>query len=178
MVEVSRRRPGVGLGGKWSQGRFLSLFLLPSVAGAIAITFFWSAFPCKTSLRTSALIASAVPGLGWIVIGAIAARIRRRTGPDDGSAVRVQVGVRTVLAAIAAGPVIGVGAWWMASFEYGFGAGEHWRELYAVFSVPMVLGLGLVQMLVFIGLASHEMDDPVLEWYSRCGAWVAIAAAL
>ena len=42
----------------------------------------------------------------------------------------------------------------------------------------MVLGLVLVQMTVFIGLASSELDDAVLEWWSRCGAWVAIAAAL
>jgi hypothetical protein len=168
----------VGLGGKWSQGRFLALFLLPSVAGAVAMTFFWSAYPCRTSLGTSLTIASTIPAVGWIVIGAIAARIRKRTGPDEGSAVRVQVGVRTVLAAIAAGPVIGLGAWWMSSFEYGFGPGQHLREVYAIFSVPMVLGLALVQMLVFIGLASNEMEDPVLEWFSRCGAWVAIAAAL
>jgi hypothetical protein len=154
------------------------LFLLPSVVGAIAITFFWSSYPCPTSLRISLAIASTVPGVGWIVIGAVAARIRRRTGPDDGSAVRVRVGVRTVLAAIAAGPIIGVGAWWLGSFEYGFGLGEHQGELYAILSVPMVLGLALVQMTVFIGLASNEMDDAVLEWYSRCGAWVAIAAAL
>ena len=168
----------VGLGGKWSQGRFLSLFLVPSVVGAVAMTFFWSAYPCRTSLLMSLLITSTIPGVGWIVIGAVAARMRARTGSDDGSAVRVKVGVRTVLAAIAAGPVIGVGAWWMGNFEYGFGPGEHLRELYAIFSVPMVLGLALIQMLVFIGLASNEMDDPVLEWYSRCGAWVAIAAAL
>jgi hypothetical protein len=167
-----------GLGGKWSQGRFLSWFLLPSVGGAVAITFFWSAYRCPIDLRMSLTIASAIPAIGWIVIGVLAARIRRRSGPDEGSAVRIRVGVRTILAAIAAGPVIGVGAWWLGNFEYGFGPGEHLREWYAILSVPMVLGLALAQMTVFIGLASSEMGDAVLEWYSRCGAWVAIAASI
>jgi hypothetical protein len=167
----------VGLGGKWSQGRFLSWFLLPTVVGATAITFFWSAYPCPTSLRVSLIIGSTIPGIGWILIGATAGRVGRRR-QNDGSAVRVRVGVRTVLAAIAAGPIIGVGAWWLGGLEYGFGPGEHLRELYAIFAVPLVLGLALVQMTVFIGLASSEMDDAVLEWYSRCGAWVGIAAAL
>jgi hypothetical protein len=167
----------VGLGGKWSQGRFLSWFLLPTIAGAAAMTFFWSAYPCATSLPVSLIVASTIPAIGWIVIGATAGRVGRRV-PNDGSAVRVRVGVRTVLAAIAAGPIIGAGAWWLGSFEYGFGPGEHLRELYAILSVPLVLGLALAQMTVFIGLASSEMDDAVLEWYSRCGAWVGIAAAI
>ncbi|HEX9366525.1 MAG TPA: hypothetical protein VF921_07855 [Vicinamibacterales bacterium] len=168
----------VGLGGRWTQGRFLAWFLLPTVAGATAITFFWSAYPCPTSLRVSLITASTIPALGWILIGAAARRITRRKGHDDGSVVKVRVGVTTVVAAIAAGPIIGAGAWWLGSFEYGFGPGEHLRLLYAMFAVPLVLGLALAQMTVFIGLASSEMDDAVLEWYSRCGAWVAIAAAL
>ena len=168
----------VGLGGRWSQGRFLGWFLLPTIVGATAITFFWSAYPCPTSLRVALVVASTIPAVGWIVIGAAARRITRREGHNDGSIVKVRVGVTTVVAALASGPIIGGGAWWLGSFEYGFGAGEHLRELYAMFAVPLVLGLGLVQMMVFIGLASSEMDDAVLEWYSRCGAWVGIAAAL
>src|SRR5258705_2953120 len=162
----------VGLGGRWSQGGFLAWFLLPTVVGATAITFFWSAYPCPTSLRVALVVASTIPAVGWIVIGAAARRITRRVAHDDGSIVKVRVGVTTVVAALASGPIIGGGAWWLGSFEYGFGAGEHLRQLYAMFAVPLVLGLGLVQMMVFIGLASSEMDDAVLEWYSRCGAWV------
>lgn len=169
----------VGLGGKWSQQRFLTWFLLPCVTGAIGISFFWAAYPCPTDLSTSLILSAIFPALGWVVVGLIAAGVARRSATrNDGSAVRVRVGVRTVLAAIAAGPVIGLGAWWLGGFEYGFGPGEHARELYAIFGVPLVLGLALIQMTVFIGLASNEMDDAVLEWYSRCGAWVGIAAAL
>jgi hypothetical protein len=168
----------VGLGGRWAQGRFLGWFLLPTVLGAVAITFYWSAAICAPPLPGTLLIGTIIPAAGWIVVGTIAARVSRRRGPDDGSAVRVRVGAPTVIAAIASGPILSLGMWWLGSFEYGFGAGETMRQLYAVFAVPLVLIFGLIQMTVFIGLASSEMDDPVLEWYSRCGAWIAIAAVL
>jgi hypothetical protein len=167
----------VGRGGRWSQGRFLGWFLAPALAGATAITFFWSTYPCEPTLRTSILLGSLIPAAGWIVIGAVAGRMSKRRA-RDGSALRVKVGARTVLAALAAGPIIGAGAWWIGSFEYGFGAGESLRELYAVFAVPLLLSFALLQMTVFIGLASSELDDAVLEWWSRCGAWVSIAAVL
>ena len=48
---------------------------------------------------------------------------------------------------------------------------EHMRQLYAVSAVPLVLGMILLQITVFIGIASSELDDAVLEWWSRCGAW-------
>ena len=168
----------VGFGGRWSQGRFLAWFLLPALAGSVAVTFFWSAYPCQISAPLAIGLGSVIPALGWIVIGGIAKLMSRRAGPNDGSALRVRVGVRTVLAAMAAGPIIGAGTWWLGSFEYGFGPGDPMREMYAVFSVPAVLALVLIQMTVFIGLACSELDDAVLEWWSRCGAWVAIAAAL
>jgi hypothetical protein len=124
------------------------------------------------------VLASVIPATGWIVIGAMARLVSKGAGENDGSALRVRVGFRTVAAALAAGPIIGVGTWWLGSFEYGFGPGEPMREMYAVFAVPAVLALVLVQMTVFIGLASSELDDAVLEWWSRCGAWIAIAIAL
>jgi len=74
--------------------------------------------------------------------------------------------------------IMGAGAWWFGSFEYGFGPGESLRQLYAVFAVPLVMLLALAQLTVFIGLASKGLDDPVLEWCSRCGAWIAITAVV
>ena len=167
----------VGGGGRWSQQRFLSWFMLPALCGAIAATFFWASYPCASSLRDSLLLAALIPAGGWIVVGAIAAALRRHH-VADGATLRIRVGVRTIVAALAAGPIIGAGAWWFGSFEYGFGAGETLRELYAVFAVPLVLLLVLLQMMVFIGLASSELDDAVLEWWSRCGAWLGITAAV
>ncbi len=168
----------VGFGGSWSQMRFLGWFLVPSLAGAIAMTFFWSAYPCAISLRNSLLLSSVIPAAGWILLGAVAPRVWRRMSVNDGSVLRVRVGPGIVAAALAAGPILGAGMWWFGSFDYGFGAGDAMRELYAIFAVPIVLALVLTQMTVFIGLASSELDDAVLEWWSRAAAWIAIAATL
>jgi hypothetical protein len=172
----------VGFGGRWSQQRFLAWFLAPSLAGTIAMTFFWSAYPCDISLRDSLLLSSLIPAAGWVLLGAIG-KIRRMKGaktggPEEGSGLRVRVGFKTVAAALVAGPILGAGAWWFGSFEYGFGAGDSMRELYAVFAVPLLLALVLIQMTIFIGLASSELDDAVLEWWSRAGAWLSIAGVL
>ena len=167
----------VGFGARWSQQQFLAWFLAPVLGGAVAMTFFWSAYPCDVGLRDAILLASAIPALGWIALGS-ASRLFVRMGPADGATLRIRVGIRTILAAIAGGPVIGGGIWYLCTFEYGFGPGDQLRQLYAVFGVPVVLGLLLVQLMVFIGIASSELDDAVLEWWSRCGAWIAIAASV
>jgi hypothetical protein len=168
----------VGRSGSWSQGRFLMLFLAPLVSAAVAFTLFWAAYPCQFSLRHALLISAAVPAGGWLLVGGLAPRIWGQPSPDDGSALHVRPGLRTILAALATGPVLGVGAYWFGAYEFGFGAGDHLRELYAVFGVPIVLGLVLLQMMVFIGFASSELEDGALEWWSRAGAWIAIVAAL
>jgi hypothetical protein len=167
----------VGFGARWSQQRFLVWFLTPALVGAVSLSFFWSAYPCDLNLRDSILLAAAIPAIGWITLGT-AARLFWRVQPGDGATLRIRVGLRAIVAAIAGGPIIGGGIWYLCTFEYGFGAGEHMRELYAVFGVPVVLGLALLQLLVFVGIAGRELDDAVLEWWSRCGAWIAIAACL
>jgi len=168
----------VGFGGSWSQMRFLGWLVAPSLVGAIAVTFFWSAYPCAISLWHSLLLSALIPAAGWILLGAVAPRISGRMNVNDGSVLHVRVGLRTIAAALAAGPILGAGMWWFGSFEYGFGAGDSMRELYAIFAVPMVLALVLIQMTVFIGLASGELDDTVLEWCSRAAAWIAIVGTL
>lgn len=167
----------VGFGGRWSQQRFLGWFLVPAVLGAISLTFFWSAYPCPIQLRNAIALAAAIPAAGWIALGGVA-RLFSRSPGGDGATLRIRVGLRTVVAALAGGPIIGGGIWWMCSYDYGFGAGDYLRELYAVFAVPAALGLALMQMTVFIGIGSSELDDAVLEWWSRCGAWLAITAAI
>jgi hypothetical protein len=62
----------VGRGEGWSQRRFLSFVVAPTVAGTIGLTLFWSAYPCAPD-ETAALFVSAVlPAAGWLVIGALA----------------------------------------------------------------------------------------------------------
>ena len=167
----------VGLGARWSQLKFLGWFLVPAVGGAIATTFFWSAYPCEPSLVKAIVLSSAIPTIGWMAIGAATARAARARASDGGT-LRINVGIRTILAALVAGPVMGAGAWWLGSFPYGFGEGDQLRQIYAVFAVPLLLALAHAQIIVFIGIASSELDDAVLEWFSRCGGWLGIAAAV
>jgi hypothetical protein len=167
----------VGLGAGWSQQRFLTCFLTPAVLGAVSLTFFWSAYPCDIDLRQAIALSALIPGIGWIALGALA-RLFVTSRPDDGATLRIRVGLRTIIAALAGGPVIGGGIWYVCTFNYGFGPGDHMEALYAVFGVPLVIVLSLLQIAVFVGIGSSELDDAVLEWWSRCGAWLGIAATV
>jgi hypothetical protein len=167
----------VGFGARWSQQRFLACFLAPAVLGAVSLTFFWSAFPCDIDLVDAIVVSALVPAVGWITLGALA-KLFKPSPSADGATLRIRVGVRTIVAALAGGPVIGGGIWFVCTLNYGFGPGDHLEALYAVFGVPLVLTLSLLQILVFVGIGSSELDDAVLEWWSRCGAWLAIAAVV
>lgn len=58
----------VGAGGQWSQGRFLTLFLTPALIGAIALTLFWSAMPCRLDIGPTLMLTGMIPAAGWLVI--------------------------------------------------------------------------------------------------------------
>ncbi|HEY2432867.1 MAG TPA: hypothetical protein VGI12_09370 [Vicinamibacterales bacterium] len=167
----------VGFGALWSQQRFLAWFLAPAVLGAVSLTFFWSAYPCDINLVDAIVVSAVVPAAGWIALGTLT-KLFTAARPGDGATLRIRVGFRTIVAALAGGPVIGGGIWYVCTLNYGFGPGDHLEALYAVFGVPLVLVLSLLQILVFVGIGSSELDDAVLEWWSRCGAWLAIAAVV
>ena len=164
-----------GHGGQWSQQRFLLFGLAPLVGGAVAMTLFWAEFPQLVSLRNWVIASAGVPALVWLVLAGVAPRTARRGSSADGGTLRVRVGMRTVLAALASGPVLGAGAYWFRMVH--FGATSPMGEEYTAAAVPFFLGLVLLQMTLFIGFSSSEQDDAVLEWWSRCGAWIGIAAA-
>ncbi len=168
----------VGRAGAWSQGRFLVWFLVPLLTGAVATTLFWASYPCDIDLLWTLGISAVVPAACWLLVGTIAPRFFARPLAGDGSVLKVRVGLWTVLAAAAAGLILGAGAYWLGSYPFGFGDGERSRELYAVFAVPAVLVLVLLMLAMFVGLASSGLNDAVLEWWSRCGAWIGIAAAV
>lgn len=165
----------LGAGGHWSQGRFLTLFLTPAMIGAIALTLFWSAMPCRIDIGPTLALTALIPAAGWIVI----AGARRRWPASlrgSGSTPLIRVGPFTILGAIAGGAVFGGGAYWFAMNPFGFGHALH--EFYAAFAVPIVLGLAQLSITAFTGIASSEQDDAALEWWSRCAAWLGIAAML
>lgn len=164
----------IGAGGKTTQGRFLSLFLVPAVGGAVAATLFWSATPCNLDLGVMVALAAGVPVAGWLVVAA--GRRMSAAGSTGGNVPGIRVGPRTIAGSLAAGAFLGGGAYWFAMNPFGFG--HVLQEFYVAFAVPILLGLTVVGMMLFAGIASTEQDDAALEWWSRCGAWLAIAATL
>jgi hypothetical protein len=165
----------VGRGGGWSQARFLLFCLAPLLLGAIAITLHWASDPRPPDLIGALTVSAAVPAGGWLLFGVVAPRLWGRRVHADGSTLRVRAGMRTILAAAAAGLVFGLGEYWF-TVHFGFGGRQSFGEVYATGAVPFFLGLVLLQIAMFVGFASTELDDGVLEWWSRLGAWIAIAA--
>ena len=218
----------VGRGESWSQGRFLGFVVLPTVAGTVGLTLFWSAYPCAPDEAAALFVSAILPAAGWLVIGAMARPNVRTAVPSllaaavtaialaaafgwtsdrplpvallagvplmlvlvaalngaldrTGStardrAVRMTAGARTVTAALVAGPIVGFGSYWFAHKYFYFG--DPLGASYAVFAVPGILVLMLAANTTFLGLASRELSDAALEWWSRFAAWLAIAAAL
>jgi hypothetical protein len=164
-----------GRGEGWSQRRFLSFVVVPTLLGAAGLTLFWSAYPCEPTETAALFVSAAVPAAGWLVIGAIMGSSARQ-GRGAERAVRMSAGARTVIAALLAGPIVGGGAYWFAHEYFDFG--DPLGESYAVFAVPAILGLILLSNTIFLGLASGGLSDAALEWWNRFAAWIAIVAAL
>ena len=68
----------VGRGESWSQGRFLSFVVAPTVLGTIALTLFWSAYPCAPDEADAIFVSAVLPAAGWLLVGALS-RPRLRT---------------------------------------------------------------------------------------------------
>src|SRR5688500_4287106 len=166
----------VGRGDRWSQGRFLSFVIVPTVAGATGLTLFWSAYPCQPDERAALALSAVLPAAGWLIIGALSRGFGNRGTTATDRGVRMSAGLRTVTAAFIAGPIIGFGTYWFARRYFDFG--DPLGESYAVFGVPAILGLVLLSNATFLGIASRELSDAALEWWNRFAAWIAIAATL
>ena len=85
----------VGRGDSWSQGRFLSFVVLPTVIGTTALTLFWSAYPCEPDEAAALFVSAVLPAAGWLVIGALARPSLRTAVPTIAAAVATVAGVAT-----------------------------------------------------------------------------------
>ena len=166
----------VGRGEEWSQNRFLSFVVAPTVIGTVALTLFWSAYPCEPHEVTAIVVSAIVPAACWLVIGTLSRNFDRAVPLVRDPAVRMRVGARSVVAALIAGPIVGLGTYWFAHKYFYFG--DTLGPSYAIFGVPGILGLILLANTTFLGLASAELTDAALEWWNRFAAWLAIAAAV
>lgn len=146
-----------GRGATWGQGHFLAWCLAPLTLGSAAGANFWAAFPCDLNLAVVVGVCAGIPVAGWLVL--------HRT-----------VKWRTVFAAAVAGAFVGVCARGFAMGLFGGLNSVASAELYAVFAVPVSLVFIIIAIALFVGLASHDLDDAALEWWSRCAAWIGLAA--
>lgn len=144
-----------GVGRQWSQARFLVWCLLPLMVGAAASALFWDSYPCSLNLWWMVGLSAGIPTMAWLLLG-----------------LRGPLRWRTLLASLLSGPILGAGLYWFSEFPFGVnGISE---QLYTVVAVPSTLLTVLVTIAVFVGLASRDLSDAALEWWSRCAAWIAI----
>jgi len=146
-----------GRGAAWGQSRFLAWCLAPLTFGAAAGANFWAAFPCALNPAVMVGVCAGIPVLGWVVL-------------------HRKVTWRTLFAAAVAGAFVGACAY---GFAMGLFSGLNSvprAELYAVLAVPSSLLFIIIAIALFVGLASADLDDSALEWWSRCAAWIALVA--
>lgn len=146
-----------GRGAAWGQGRFLACCLAPLTFGVASGANFWAAFPCDLDLAVMVGVCASLPVLGWIGL--------HRT-----------VRWRTLFAAAVAGAFVGICAFGFAMSLFSGLNSVASAELYAVLTVPTSLMFIIIAIALFVGLASHDLDDSALEWWSRCAAWIALVA--
>jgi hypothetical protein len=164
-----------GIGASWSQGRFLQWCLVPLMVGASGAALFWDAYPCGLSLGWMIGLSAGLPTLGWLTLGLVPRWFARMRATVPGSS---RLGWRVLLASLVSGPILGVTLYWFAMGPFGVGPDAVTDQLYTLLAVPVVLLAILVTIAVFVGLASRDLTDPALEWWSRCSAWIGISMAL
>ena len=156
---VVRDLPSYG-NARRSQRIFLARCLLPLCLGTLALTYFWAVDRVPLSLGLIIGISCAGHALIWMAVGFVSGR----------HAVRPRVWFAAALSAA----VPATGLYWLTQVVFPNGV-----ELHAVYvgtAFPLVLSFILLGTLVFIGTAGADFDVADLEWWSRFGAWVLIAA--
>lgn len=143
-----------------SQRRLLVRVLAPLCLGAVVATYFWALDSVPIDLRML-LAASAVGHAGLWILSALLAGTR---------GVRPRTWAAAALSAI----VPACGAYWM--MQVVFPNGTPLSSFYVAAAFPLLLLDILLGIVLFIGLAGSEIDAADLEWWSRLGAWVLIAA--
>ena len=163
----------------------VSVLAHPSVRGALLATvacaasaYAWLLLPhdfASVESRAAGLRVALSITILLVVLGIVTRHLgqkhsdrprRRRAGLFDGG--------RRIPASLAAGLVLGAGMYVLVVRYFPFTA--PFTDSYAVFAVPAILLIWALSTVLFIGLASADFSDAALEWWSRCGAWVGIAA--
>jgi hypothetical protein len=143
-----------------TQRQFLLWCLMPLSVGTLALTYFWAVDRVPLTVRMIAMVAAAGQAAIWAGIGLLAGGRPFRP--------------RTWVAAAVSAPIASVGMYLIAQRFFHDGVELH--RMYVSISFPVILISVLAGVVVFIGVAGEELDADDLEWWSRFGAWVLIAA--
>jgi hypothetical protein len=139
---------------------FIKECLVPMVLGALALTYFWSLDRVPIQIGWVLVAASGGHLIAWTTASLIFGRRTLRP--------------RTSIAGAVSAVIPALGMWWM--MQVLFPNQVELRTLYVSTALPMLLALILLGGFVFVGVAGSEFGTADLEWWSRFGAWVMIAA--
>jgi hypothetical protein len=156
LVYIALDLPSVG-NRQRGQAAFIQVCFLPLVVATSAFTLYWA---WSRTLENAPVTLSGLLYFGagvhvaiWFLVGLMS---RRRFRPLTWSAAAV------------AGALTGAGVWWFAVhvFEQPLARGE----IFAGFSVPLILAIIGGAGSLFVGIASSETTEDDREWWSRFGA--------
>jgi hypothetical protein len=142
------------------QREFIKWCLVPLVLGTLSLTYFWTIDRVPITFSYVLLASCGGHVLGWTAATLL----------HGGGKLRPS----WFIAGAIAGVIPALGMWWM--MQVVFPNGAELETLYVSAAFPMLLSLVLLGGYLFIGLAGNEFDTADLEWWSRFGAWVMIAA--
>lgn len=168
LPSASASRPSTEAAPSWQeQSGFLLLCLLPLVGSSLALVTYWAwlraAGETTPGWRDFALFGAALHVTGWLPYVLRDFRFRK---------------VLELPVVAFTGALGGVLVWWVATSASLFLAPQEALAAYVCFAAPLLLGLFLVALAVFIGIASRWTDDEDREWWARAGAWVLVSGVL
>ncbi|HEX7138836.1 MAG TPA: patatin-like phospholipase family protein [Vicinamibacterales bacterium] len=160
LVYIALDLPSVG-NRQRGQSAFVQLCFLPLVVATSAFTLYWAwsrALNAETVRRSTFLMVGSVAHVAiWFLVGLMSPR---------------RVRPMTWVAAAVTGALTGAGVWWFSVHVFAEPLAH--GELFAGFSVPLILAIIGGTGSLFVGVASSETTEDDREWWSRFGAWLLI----
>ena len=160
LVYIALDLPSVG-NRQRGQSAFIQLCFLPLVVATAAFTLYWAwsrALDAEpVSLSTLSMVGAGVHAVIWFLVGFMSSRRFRPL---------------TWGAAALVGALTGAGVWWFSVHVFATPLAH--GEIFAGFSVPLILAIIGGTGSLFVGITSSETTEDDREWWSRFGGWLLI----